>query len=190
MTEQELKSIAGGFIAGNSITSVVSSNLARMAEESRQQLEESKARIAEMKKNCPSKETIAATITEYTLKQNIDAATEYLDNTLVNELLYWARTTKESCITPEEMVANGKEKYLPFYEQIGREMPTTIAELTADKLFDLLGIKKYTVLTQAEWDAKMEKMNKEISENNSGCLGVLACILLFSSILTIACNCI
>lgn len=79
----------------------------------------------------------------------------------------------------ETILKKKKDKYTPFYEKIGMQMPENLVSITADKLCRLLGVENLHII-----DSIDGKTSPSL-ESNSGCTAemIISAIIIFAMIM-------
>ena len=101
-----------------------------------------------------NEEVLSETVAKFLLKDDKEAALEYLNTCFMDEVVDDCQNQSERNYSLETILVKRKAKYAPFYERIGEPMPDRLASLTADELCAKLGVKNLHV--------KDSRRNKDI----------------------------
>lgn len=118
-----------GYLAGQALANNIAYNLRKQAEE----------REAKIRHITPP-ETLKEGVAKFILSNKHAEGYEWLNECIQTEMIGYAKKQEDTNTPLRVTIHKVREKYAPFYEKIGKEMPETIATLTADALCDLLDI--------------------------------------------------
>ena len=104
-------------------------------------LQEQRMEMAEQLANITTEEELSVEVESFMSDDNAEGAYEYLNSRFNMEIIDAAQNQKDYVYSLETLLEMRREKYLPFYERIGRKMPEYLAYITADDLCNLLGVK-------------------------------------------------
>lgn len=135
MGDNQLYDAATGYVAGNVIANNVSGNLRRLHEEN-----------AEKLRYYIPEETLSSEIAKFLLMGKKEDAFEYLNANFNMEIVHVAQHQKNYIYSLETMVKKRRDKYAPFYNRIGMDMPEQIQSMTADKLCEILGVTNLHII--------------------------------------------
>lgn len=121
---------AKGYIAGKAVMGNIVGDMRRT------RLDYQRRSAHQMKE-----EVLSSTVAKFLLKDDKEAALEYLDNCFMNEVIDDCQHQSDRNYSLETILVKRKAKYAPFYERIGRPMPERFAALTADELCSMLGVE-------------------------------------------------
>lgn len=146
MDEEKLISAASGYVAGNAVSNSILNSL-------RKDSEEAKRKLA----HWTSEETISAEIAKFILSDNKQGAFEYLNAHFNEEIVDAAQSQEDYIYSLETIIQKRKDKFLPFYQKIGMDMPEQLKNITADQLCEILGVTNLHII-----DSKDGKYNPQI----------------------------
>lgn len=135
MENNQLFNAATGYVTGNVIANNISRDLRRISEEN-----------AEKLKYYIPEETLSSEIANFLLMGKKEDAFEYLNANFNMEIVHVAQHQKDYIYSLETMVKKRREKYAPFYNRIGMDMPEQIQTITADKLCEILGVTNLHII--------------------------------------------
>lgn len=139
MNNRDLLNAASGYVAGNAISNNVVSAL-------RKQNEELSRKLA----HTLSEETLSAEIAKFILSDNKQGAFEYLNSHFNEEIVDAAQNQKDYIYSLETIIKKRKDKYMPFYERIGMEMPEQLKNIKADELCKILGVENLHIIDSTD----------------------------------------
>ena len=119
-----------GFFVANSIAGSMANSL-----------QEQRMEMAEQLANITTEEELSVEVERFMSDDNAEGAYEYLNSRFNMEIIDAAQNQKDYVYSLETLLEMRREKYLPFYERIGRKMPEYLAYINADDLCNLLGVK-------------------------------------------------
>lgn len=118
-----------GYLAGQALANNIAYNLRKQAEE----------REAKIRHITPP-ETLKEGVAKFILSNKHAEGYEWLNECIQTEFIGYAKQQTDTYKPLRETMDEVRQKYAPFYQKIGKDMPETIASLTADSLCDLLDI--------------------------------------------------
>lgn len=121
---------AKGYIAGKAVMGNIVGDMRRT------RLDYQRRSAHQMKE-----EVLSSTVAKFLLKDDKEAALEYLDTCFINEVIDDCQHQSDRNYSLETILVKRKAKYAPFYERIGQPMPEKLASLTADELCAMLGVE-------------------------------------------------
>lgn len=121
---------AKGYIAGKAVMGNIVGDMRRT------RLDYQRRSAHQMKE-----EVLSSTVAKFLLKDDKEAALEYLDSCFMNEVIDDCQHQSDRNYSLETILVKRKAKYAPFYERIGQPMPEKFAALTADELCAMLGVE-------------------------------------------------
>lgn len=159
MDNKDLYNSARRYVTTNAVVGSAASKLAELNREEA-------AKLAEIKRfysHYLSDKELAAKIGHYILIGNLTAAFEFLNDSLRGEIVHDCQNQTNFKIHLSQLIDERREKYRPFYEKIGHEIPASLNRITAEEVCALLGeglmtyeqIKKYH--KEKESQEKMDK---------------------------------
>ena len=119
-----------GFLVANSVAGSMANSL-----------HEQRMEMAEQLANITTEEELSVVVESFMSDDNAEGAYEYLNSRFNMEIIDAAQNQKDYVYSLETLLEMRREKYLPFYERIGRKMPEYLAYINADDLCNLLGVK-------------------------------------------------
>lgn len=152
-----------GYLAGQALANNIAYNLRRQAEE----------REAKIRHITPP-ETLKEGVAKFILSNKHAEGYEWLNECIQTEMIGYAKKQEDTNTPLRVTIHKVREKYAPFYEKIGKEMPETIATLTADALCDLLDITNFEKRREAAL-AQAREMQEQVAnqdtndDSGSGC---------------------
>lgn len=152
MDEKNLINAASGYIAGNAVSNSVINNLRKYSEEAERKLA-----------HWTSEETISAEIAKFILSDNKQGAFEYLNAHFNEEIVDAAQRQKDYIYSLETIIQKRKDKFLPFYQKIGMDMPEQLKNITADQLCEILGVTNLHIIDST--DGKTSPSHSSDGEN-------------------------
>lgn len=166
MNTEDLLSAGAGYVAGSSISRGMAGNLRRKREEIERKLA-----------HFTTEKVLSAEVAKFLLTDDKKGAYEYLNLHLNEEIVDAAQNQADYIYSLETILKMRKDKYNPFYEKIGMQMPQNLASITADGLCQLLGVKNLHII-----DSTNGKTSP--SKSNSGCLtGMVIGVVFFTSLI-------
>lgn len=142
-----------GCVAGNAIANNIAYNL-------RKQREELEAKY----RHITSKELLQEGVAKFILSDKRDEAYEWLNESIQTEFIGYAKQQTDTYKPLRETMDEVRQKYAPFYQKLGKNMPETLVSLTADSLCELLGI--------ANEEIKREEAARLIAEGKQAPINV------------------
>lgn len=139
MDEKDLINAASGYVAGNAVSNSVINNLRKYREEAERKLA-----------HWTSEETISAEIAKFILSDNRQGAFEYLNAHFNEEIVDAAQRQKDYIYSLETIIQKRKDKFLPFYQKIGMDMPEQLKNITADQLCEVLGVTNLHIVDSTD----------------------------------------
>jgi hypothetical protein len=152
MDEEKLISAASGYVAGNAVSNSILNSL-------RKDSEEAKRKLA----HWTSEETISAEIAKFILSDNKQGAFEYLNAHFNEEIVDAAQSQEDYIYSLETIIQKRKDKFLPFYQKIGMDMPEQLKNITADQLCEILGVTNLHIIDSK--DGKTSPSHSSDGEN-------------------------
>ena len=152
MDEKNLINAASGYVAGNAVSNSVINNLRKYSEEAERKLA-----------HWTSEETISAEIAKFILSDNKQGAFEYLNAQFNEEIVDAAQRQKDYIYSLETIIQKRKDKFLPFYQKIGMDMPEQLKNITADQLCEILGVTNLHIIDST--DGKTSPSHSSDGEN-------------------------
>lgn len=152
MDEKNLINAASGYVAGNAVSNSVINNLRKYSEEAERKLA-----------HWTSEETISAEIAKFILSDNKQGAFEYLNAHFNEEIVDAAQRQKDYIYSLETIIQKRKDKFLPFYQKIGMDMPEQLKNITADQLCEILGVTNLHIIDST--DGKTSPSHSSDGEN-------------------------
>ncbi|MCR8872751.1 hypothetical protein [Phocaeicola barnesiae] len=152
MDEKNLINAASGYAAGNAVSNSVINNLRKYSEEAERKLA-----------HWTSEETISAEIAKFILSDNKQGAFEYLNAHFNEEIVDAAQRQKDYIYSLETIIQKRKDKFLPFYQKIGMDMPEQLKNITADQLCEILGVTNLHIIDST--DGKTSPSHSSDGEN-------------------------
>lgn len=152
MDERNLINAASGYVAGNTVSNSIINNLRKYSEEAERKLA-----------HWTSEETISAEIAKFILSDNKQGAFEYLNAHFNEEIVDAAQRQKDYIYSLETIIQKKKDKFLPFYQKIGMDMPEQLKNITADQLCEILGVTNLHIIDST--DGKTSPSHSSDGEN-------------------------
>ena len=152
MDEKNLINAASGYAAGNAVSNSVINNLRKYSEEAERKLA-----------HWTPEETISAEIAKFILSDNKQGAFEYLNAHFNEEIVDAAQRQKDYIYSLETIIQKRKDKFLPFYQKIGMDMPEQLKNITADQLCEILGVTNLHIIDST--DGKTSPSHSSDGEN-------------------------
>lgn len=152
MDERNLINAASGYVAGNTVSNSIINNLRKYSEEAERKLA-----------HWTSEETISAEIAKFILSDNKQGAFEYLNAHFNEEIVDAAQRQKDYIYSLETIIQKRKDKFLPFYQKIGMDMPEQLKNITADQLCEILGVTNLHIIDST--DGKTSPSHSSDGEN-------------------------
>lgn len=152
MDEKNLINAASGYVAGNAVSNSVINNLRKYSEDAERKLA-----------HWTSEETISAEIAKFILSDNKQGAFEYLNAHFNEEIVDAAQRQKDYIYSLETIIQKRKDKFLPFYQKIGMDMPEQLKNITADQLCEILGVTNLHIIDST--DGKTSPSHSSDGEN-------------------------
>lgn len=169
MNEKDLIDAASGYVAGNAVSNSVVSSLRKYSEEAERKLA-----------HWTSEETISAEIAKFILSDNKQAAFEYLNVHFNEEIIDAAQNQKDYIYSLETIIQKRKDKFQPFYQKIGLDMPEQLKNITADQLCELLGVPNLHII-----DSTDGKTSPSYSSEGENWGGIIKAILIAGMVILI-----
>lgn len=135
MNQRDFLNMARGYIAGKSISNNINSNLRNLSE-----------KYARMNAAYSSLKTLSTEVGRLMLEGDEESALKYLNSHFSTEIIFDAQNQKDQIYSLETLIKMRKAKYLPLYERIGKEMPESLRDMTADGLCEMLGIENLHII--------------------------------------------
>lgn len=139
MVEKDLIKAASGYVAGNAVSNSVISSLRKYSEEAERKLA-----------HWTPEETISAEITKFILSDNKQGAFEYLNEHFNEEIVDAAQGQEDYIYSLETIIQKRKDKFLPYYQKIGMDMPEQLRHITADQLCEILGVTNLHIIDSVD----------------------------------------
>ena len=163
MSNPDLYGSARRYIAANA---VIGSAASKMAQLNREQ----EAKIAEITRfysHYKSEKELADQVGRFLLLKMTADAYLYLNNSLRSEMIHDCQNQKEFTEPLPELIASRKEKYRPFYEKIGMEMPMDLETMTAEDLCLIMSVELMTPqqLKKYHEDKEAREQGEKLAEN-------------------------
>lgn len=165
MDNRDLLNAGIGYVAGNSIMNSAIRNLRKERE-----------RIAERLAHITDEKTLGMETAKYILSEDRDGAYEYLNSHFNEEIADACLNQKEFGNSLETIIRKRKEKYMPFYEKIGRKMPENLSAMTADKLCSMLGVENLHIEDPPEKQASAQG-SSDSKNGMAGCAALVVCLI-------------
>lgn len=118
------------YLIGNAV-------MGNAAHEMRRTREDYQRRSAHQRKD----EELSTAAAKFLLSDDAEGALDYLNESFMDEVIDDCRHQDDRNYSMETILVKRKAKYLPYYERIGKPMPEKLANLTADELCAMLGVK-------------------------------------------------
>ena len=128
-----------GFFVANSIAGSMANSL-----------REQRMEMAEQLANITTEEELSVEVEGFLSDDDVEGAYEYLNSRFNMEIIDAAQNQKDYAYSLETLLEMRKEKYLPFYERIGRKMPEYLASITADTLCEMLGVENLNIVDKTQ----------------------------------------
>lgn len=167
MDDKNLIKAASGYVIGNTISNNIIGELRKSNEEAARRL----AHIT-------TEEALSAEIAKFILSDNKNKAFEYLNAHFNEELVDAAQNQKNYIYSLETIIKKRKDKYMPFYQKIGMDMPEKFKNITADQLCEILGIENLHIIDST--DGKTSPSNPK---EGIGCGTVICGIIIIGLII-------
>lgn len=135
MHEKDLINAASGYVAGHAVSNNIIRGLRKYNEDAARKLE-----------HWTPEETIAAEIANYILSDDKKGAFEYLNMHFKEEIIYAAQNQNDYIYSLETILRKKKDKFLPFYQKIGIDMPEQLNNISADQLCEILGVANLHII--------------------------------------------
>lgn len=163
MNNNDLFKSAGGFLTTNAVIGSAASELADL---NRQQAAKI-AGIALFYSHYLSDKQLADKIGNYILSGNLMVAFEFLNESLKKEIIHDSMNQKEFKTHLSVLINERREKYRPFYEKIAMKMPSYIAEMTAEEICLIMGVKLMTAEELKQYHSRKddEERFRRFTEN-------------------------
>lgn len=118
------------------------------------------------------------------ISNDIDAAYGFLNNSLKHEIVHDCQNKKKFELELADLIDMRRNKYMPFYAKIQREMPDYLKNISAKELCDTMGVEliSYNDLVAYHNQKEAEESRKEIK----GCLGQFFCFVIIVGIIIIS----
>ena len=139
MNDRDLINAASGYVAGNAVSNSVISGLRKYSEEAQRKL----AHIT-------SEETLSAEIAKFILSDNKQGAFNYLNEHLNEEFVDAGQNQKDYIYSLETILNRKINKYMPYYQKIGMDMPEQLKNITADQLCEILGVTNLHIIDSTD----------------------------------------
>lgn len=139
MDDKDLIKAASGYVAGNAFSNNIVNELRKANEEAARKI----AHIT-------TEETLSAEIAKFILSDNKNKAFEYLNEHLNEEIVDAAQNQKNFIYSLETIIKKRKDKYMPFYQKIGMDMPEQYKNITADQLCEILGVENLHIIDSTD----------------------------------------
>lgn len=125
-----------------------------------------------------SEAKLAEKVGQYVFCRNLNAAYEFLNNSLRIEMIHDCQNQTSFTTHLTELMEQRKAKYLPFYQKIDRPMPESLSNLSAEELCSTMGVK----LMSPE---ELMQFHKEMKEKEDARKWAEAAGLVFRAVLII-----
>ena len=169
MYERNFTNAASGYVAGNAISNNVINGLRKYSEEAQRKLA-----------HWTPEETISAEIVKFILSDDKQGAFEYLNAHFNEEIVDAAQNQKDYIYSLETIIQKRKDKFLPFYQKIGMDMPEQLRNITADQLCEILGVTNLHIIDST--DGKTSPSNS----NEGSDFGLILRVILIIGIIILA----
>ena len=126
---------AAGYVAGNAVSNSIIGGIRSYRKEIERKL-----------KHIIPEEVISAEIAKFILANDKQGAFEYLNLHLNEEIVDAALRQNDFIYSLETIIQKKKNKYLPYYQQIGMDMPKQSKDITADQLCETLGVTNLHII--------------------------------------------
>ena len=163
MENQDFYKLARNYMITNAVIGSAASKMAQLNREQAAQIAEIHRFYAHYK----SDKEIADQIGRFMLLNRSAEAFSYLNNSLRNEMIHDCQNQKEFTEPLPELIASRKEKYRPFYEKIGMEMPMDLETMTAEDLCLIMSVELMTPQQLKKYHEDMEarEQGEKLAEN-------------------------
>lgn len=151
MNNNELMNAASGYVAGNAVSNSVIRGLRKCSEEAERKL----AHIT-------TEDTLSTEITKFILSNNKQGAFEYLNSHFNEEIVDAAQNQNDYIYSLETILQSKKNKYIPFYQKIGMDMPEQMKNIKADLLCEILGVENLHIIDSTDGKSSPSNSNDDI----------------------------
>lgn len=158
MDNRDLINAASGYVAGNAVSNSVIGGLRKYREEAARKL----AHIT-------TEEMLSAEIAKFILSDNKQGAFEYLNAHFNEEIVDAAQNQNDYIYSLETILKKRIDKYMPFYQKIGMDMPEQLRNINADQLCEILGVSNLHIIDSIDGKSSPSHPKEEI-----GC-GTIIC---------------
>ena len=167
MSEKDLINAASGYVTGNAISNNVIRGLRKYSEDAARKL----AHIT-------TEEVLSAEVAKFILSNNKQEAFEYLNAHFNEEIVNAAQNQKDYIYSLETIIKKRIDKYTPFYQRIGMDMPEQLRSIKADQLCEILGVKNLHIIDSTDGKTSPSNPDEEI-----GCGTIIWGILIIGMII-------
>ncbi len=140
MSNQEQYNSTRRFLAVNAVAGAAASELAKINREEAVRL----AKIRLFNSHYLSEAELADRVGRYLLTGDNDNAATFLAESLRKEIVHDCQNQKEFKAHLSELIVQRCEKYRPFFDKIGREMPAELAQLKAEEICTVMSVELMT----------------------------------------------
>lgn len=159
MDNRDLINAGTGYLAGRAIVN----NAVYELRKQREKIEE------EIKffENYLTETQLSDKVGNYLISNDIDKAYEFLNNSLKLEIVHDCQNQKKFKTGLAGLIEERRNKYIPFYAKIQREMPDYLQKISAQELCDIMGVELISNndLMAYHSQKEAEESRKEIKEN-------------------------
>lgn len=182
MNNQELYNATRRYIAANAIIGSAASEMARLNRKQAAKI----AEIHSFNAHYKSAKELADQVGRYMLLNRAADAFTYLNTSLRNEMIHDCQNQKEFKSHLSELIESRKEKYRPFYEKIGIQMPEDLGTMTAEDICYAMSVELMTPEQLKEYHRQKEE--KESGEKFAENVGlVFRAILIIGMLILMIC---
>ena len=177
MENQDFYKLARNYMITNA---VIGSAAFKMAQLNREQA----AQIAEIHRfyaHYKSDKEIADQIGRFMLLNRSAEAFSYLNNSLRNEMIHDCQNQKEFTTHLSELIQCRRDKYRPFYEKIGMQMPEDLETMTAEDLCFVMSVELMTAEQLKEYHRQKEE--KESGERLAENIGLAFRVVIITGLI-------
>ena len=135
MNDRDLINAASGYVTGNAVSNSVINGLRK----SRKEVERKLSHVT-------SEETLSSEIAKFILSDDKQGAFKYLNEHLNEEVVDAGQNQKDYIYSLETILKRKINKYMPYYQKIGMDMPEQLKNITADHLCEILGVTNLHII--------------------------------------------
>ena len=171
MTFQEFQNWTSGYFSGKAVGNILISGVKKYREE-----------IAERMKHWTPEETINFEVAKFIMAENKQGAFEYLNEHLQEEIIDATMRQNDYIYSLETIIKKRKDKYMPFYEKIGMEMPEPLKAVTADIMCEMMSVPNLHIIDSVDGKTSPSHPKDDTDTVIGVTIGIIILILILAFI--------